>query len=276
MEILVEGLAFPEGLRWRAGSLYLSDVHSHQVLRWTNGRLEVLAHIPEKPSGLGFVNDEILLVASQHDRSVYAIDLTRPGAPPVLHADASEVASWHLNDLITDSRGRAYAGNYGSAAPPGEPIAPAALALVQTDGTVRVVAGDLWFPNGMVFTADEATLVVAETRSEPGRLTAFTVAADGTLGDRRVLCEFETEWPDGLAIDPNDDIWVASPFSDEVLRVTLDGDIVERLSVPAPYSVAIGGESGRDLFVASADTWLPEEAAQTRSGRIYRFAGAAR
>lgn len=275
METIVSGLAFPEGPRWRNGSLYFSDMHSHQVYRWTNGKLEVLAHVPEKPSGLGFIGDDTLLVASQHDRSVYRVNLTDPTAEPELHADVSGLATWHVNDMVTDEEGNAYVGNFGSGAPPGEQIAPATLVRIAVDGTVSAAAEELWFPNGMVFSHDGSTLIVAETRSEPGRLTAFTVAPDGSLSDRRVLCEFETEWPDGIAIDRNEDIWVASPFSDEVLRVTMAGEVVERVSVPSPYAVAIGGEDGRDLFVASADTWVPEEAAVTRSGKIYRFTQAA-
>lgn len=271
METIVEGLAFPEGVRWRNGALYFSDMHSHQVCRWSEGKLEVLAHIPNKPSGLGFMGDDTMLVASQLDRSVYKVDLSDPTGQPELHADVSELATWHLNDMITDAQGNAYVGNFGSGAPPGEPIAPAVLARVAVDGTVSEVASDLFFPNGMVFTSDGNTLVVAETRSEPGRLTAFTVEADGSLTDRRVICEFPIEWPDGLAIDRNEDIWVASPFSDEVLQVSLAGEILARVSVPTPYAVAIGGDTGDDLFVASADTWVPEDAAVQRSGRIIRI-----
>ena len=275
--VIVDGLAFPEGARWRNGALYFSDMHSHQVLRWEGGRLEVLAHIPGKPSGLGFTADGALLVASQHDRSVYRVDLAAPGSGAELHADLSGVASWHLNDMITDGEGNAYVGNFGSGAPPGEPIAPAALARVGADGAVTVAADELFFPNGMAFSADGRTLTVAETRSEPGRLTQFDVAEDGSLSNRRVLVEFASEWPDGIAIDRNGDFWVASPFSDEVLRVTADGEIAERVAVTAPYAVAIGGDpdgdGGSDLFVASAETWLPEEAAVRRSGRIVRIDG---
>lgn len=275
MQTIVSGLAFPEGPRWRNGSLYFSDMHSHQVFRWTDGRLEVVAHIPEKPSGLGFIDDDTLLVASQHDRSIYRVNLADPSAEPELHADVSGLATWHVNDMITDEEGNAFIGNFGSGAPPGEPITPAILVRVSVDGTVSAVADKMYFPNGMAFTHDGKTLIVAETRSEPGRLTAFSVGSDGALSDRRVLCEFETEWPDGIAVDRNEDIWVASPFSDEVLRVTMNGEIAERVSVPAPYAVAIGGADGRDLFVASADTWVPEDAAVTRSGKIYRIAEAA-
>lgn len=265
---VVEGLAFPEGPRWRDGALYFSDVHSHQVLRLREGRLEVLAHIPGKPSGLGFLDDDTLLVASQHDRSVYRVDLRVPARAPVLHADLSSLTTWHVNDLLTDAAGRAYVGNYGSAAPPGEPIAPATLVLVETDGSSRVVAEDLYFPNGMALRSGGTELVVAETRAEPGRLTVFDVAPDGGLSGRRTLIEFDVEWPDGIAIDSEDAVWVASPFSGEVVRVDAGGVVTDRLAIDDPYAVALGGADGRDLFVCTARTWLPQEAAAERRGAI--------
>lgn len=266
---IVEGLAFPEGPRWWRGALYFSDIHSHQVLRWRpDESLEILAHIPEKPSGIGFLDDETLLVASQHDRSVYRVDLTTPGSMPVLHADLSTVATWHANDMLTDSRGRAYVGNYGSGAPPGEPIKAAELALVEVDGSVRSVADGLYFPNGMVFRKGGSELVVAETRSEPGRLTVFDVAPDGSVSGRRVLHEFKAEWPDGITIDSEEGIWVAAPFSHEVIRVDVSGNVTDRVSIANPYAVALGGPDGRDLFVCTAQTWMPAEAAVQRSGAI--------
>lgn len=269
MTTIVSGLAFPEGPRWWHGALYFSDIHSQQVLRWSPDEgLRVLAHIPGRPSGIGFLNDRTLLVSSQDDRTVMRVDLVDPSTAPRVHADLSGLATWHLNDLITDDSGRAYVGNYGSGAPPGEPITPAVLILVETDGTVRAVAEDLYFPNGMALRAGGSELVVAETRSEPGRLTVFDVASDGSLSGRRVLTEFETEWPDGLARDSEDAVWVASPFSGEVIRVDAAGAITDRLAIANPYAVALGGPDGRDLFVCTAETWLPEQAAFDRRGAI--------
>lgn len=265
---IIEGLAFPEGARWRDGALYFSDMHSHQVLRWTDGRLEVVAHIPEKPSGLGFLDDRTLLVSSQHDRTVYRVDLSDPSSAPVPHARIGHLASWHLNDLLTDAAGRAYVGNFGSDAPPGEDITPASLVLIDVDGSARAVADDLHFPNGMALRRGGTELVVAETRSNPGRLTVFDVAADGSLSGRRTLVEFDSEWPDGLAVDSEDAVWVASPFSGEVIRVDADGGITDRLAIDNPYAVALGGPDGRDLFVCTAETWVPEDSAVQRRGAI--------
>lgn len=273
-EVLVSGLAFPEGPRWHQGALYFSDVHSHQVLRWGDGAVEILAHVPEKPSGLGFIGDTTLLIASQHDRRVYSVDLAARASEPQLHADVAGVATWHLNDMLTDATGRAYVGNYGNGAPPGEPIQPASLALVELDGSVRSVAEDLYFPNGMAIVDNGRTLVVAETRSEPGRLTAFSIADDGSLSDRRVVIEFDGQWPDGISVDKHGNIWVALPFDDEVVCVSMHGEILDRVFVPQPYAVAVGGDEGRDLFVASAKTWIPAQAAVEREGMILRVSGA--
>ncbi|WP_166867831.1 SMP-30/gluconolactonase/LRE family protein [Salinibacterium sp. ZJ70] len=269
MTKIITGLAFPEGPRWFNGALYFSDMHSLEVWRWTpeEGGAPI-ATIPGKPSGLGFLDSKTLLVSSQNDRCVMRVDLDDLEAGPRVHADVSGIATWHLNDMITDAQGRAYVGNYGSGAMPGEHIDAAALAFVDTDGTVTPAADDLYFPNGMAFRAGGRELVVAETRSEPGRLTVFDVAADGSLSNRRTLIEFETEWPDGIARDVEDAVWVASPFSGEVIRVDVNGEVTDRLAIANPYAVALGGADGRDLFVCSAANWQPELALAERSGAI--------
>ncbi len=129
------------------------------------------------------------------------------------------------------------------------------------------------FANGLVVSGDGATLIVAETRANPGRLTAFDIDREsGALSNRRTLVDFDaTVFPDGLAIDAEDGVWVASPFSAEVIRVDSGGAISDRLAVADPYAVALGGADGRDLFVCTSGTWLPEQAARERSGAIRRL-----
>jgi sugar lactone lactonase YvrE len=268
-EVLAEGLTFPEGVRWHDGALWFSDMHAHVVLRQVPGEApEAVAAVPECPSGLGFLPDGTPLVVSQHDRRVLRIEAggTRE------HADLSGLAEWHCNDMFVDSQGRAYVGNYGDASAPPDPPHPTVLILVEPDGSARAVAEDLWFPNGIAVSPDGGTLVVAETRSVPGRLTAFDVAADGSLSGRRTLAEFEGGFPDGIAIDAEGAAWVAFPFGDELVRVTADGGIDQRLPFPSPYAVALGGPGGRELFVATAPAWEPEEAVRLRAGAVHRLA----
>lgn len=272
VETLASGLAFPEGARWHDGALWFSDTHACAVLRLDpdSGATEVVAEVPGRPSGLGFLPDGRLLISATHERRLLRRE---HDGTLVEHADLSAIAEWHVNDMVVDSRGRAYVGNYGDASAPPAPPHPAKLALVQPDGTATVAAERMLFANGLVVSGDGATLIVAETRANPGRLTAFAIdPADGSLHDRRTLIDFDAAvFPDGLAIDAEDGVWVASPFSAEVIRVDASGTISDRLAVADPYAVALGGADGRDLFVCTSGTWLPEEAARERSGAIRRL-----
>jgi sugar lactone lactonase YvrE len=267
-EKVAGGLTFPEAPRWHDGALWLSDMHAYAVLRLRpDGTLTIVAEVPGCPSGLGFLPDGRLLVVSMHDRRVMRLD------PDGLHqhADLSELAPWHCNDMTVDANGRAYVGNFGDASAPPDPPAPTVLIAVEPDGQARVVADELMFPNGIAVSDGGSTLIVAETRSVPGRLSAFSIQPDGELTDRRVLAEFAAgELPDGIALDATGGIWVAMPFSGEVVRVSPDGTVTERIKVDSAYAVALGGPDGRDLFVCTAPTWVPEEAARLRGGAVLR------
>ena len=246
LEVLAEGFAFPEAPRWHDGQLWISDMHGPWVMRIDpSGAAEPVAEVPESPSGLGWLPDGRLLVVSMHDRKVLRLD----PEGLVEHGDLSHVATWHCNDMVVDGKGRAYVGNFGSGAPPGQPITPGKLALVLTDGTVRVAADEMAFANGMAITADGLTLLVAETRSEPPRLTAFSIGEDGSLSGRTVVAEFKAEAPDGICLDAAGAIWVASPFTNEVVRV-VDGQIDERISTgdQGCYAVALGRPGRKDTI----------------------------
>jgi sugar lactone lactonase YvrE len=267
-EKVAGGLTFPEAPRWHDGALWLSDMHAHAVLRLgADGTLTAVAEVPGCPSGLGFLPDGRMLVVSMHDRRVMRLD------PDGLHqhADLSELAPWHCNDMAVDANGRAYVGNFGDASAPPDPPAPTVLIAVEPDGRAQVVADELMFPNGIAVADGGATLIVAETRSVPGRLSAFGIQPDGGLGDRRVLAEFAAgELPDGIVLDAAGGIWVAMPFSGEVVRVSPAGAVTERIKVDSAYAVALGGPDGRDLFVCTAPSWVPEEAARLRGGAVLR------
>lgn len=266
LELFADGLAFPEAPRWHDGSLWISDMHGLNVLRFSGGgNAEHIVEVPECPSGLGWLPDGRLLVVSMHDRKLMRLD--SDGLHE--HADLSGIATWHCNDMVVDDQGRAYVGNFGDATPPGVPVTPGKVALVHPDGTAQVAAEGMGFANGMTITPDGRTYLVGETRSEPPRITAFDIGDDGTLTNRRVVAEFTAEAPDGICLDAEGAIWMASPFTNEVVRV-LDGRIVARISTgdQGCYAVALGGSDGHSLFVCTSGSWIPEEARALRSGRI--------
>lgn len=269
LELLLDDLAFPESPRWHDGALWLSDMHDPRVLRVApDGSHETIARFDAPVSGLGFLPDGTPLVVSMHDRRVLRLE---PGGP-VPHAELDGIASWHANDMHVDGRGRAYVGNYGDASVPPAPPRPASIALIDETGRARTAAEGLEFPNGMAITADGGTLLVAETRSVPPRITAFAIGPDGGLSNRRTWASLDGTAPDGVCLDAEGGLWVASPFTAEVVHLDRDGRITQRIATGhGAYSVALGGPSGHDLFVCTARDWVPAEAIRSRSGAVRRL-----
>lgn len=274
-EVVADGFRFPEGPRWHDGHLWFSDVHAGLVYRVDvdSGATHEVARTDTAPSGLGFLPDGRLLVASGTDLKVLRREADGTLA---VHADLTHLASWQLNDLCVDGGGRAFVGDYGDGSAPPDPARPTDLLRVDPDGSAHVAASEMLFANGMVVTGDGGTLIVSETRSVPGRLTAFTLGRDGALTDRRSLCEFGSGvMPDGLAIDPEDNVWVASPFTGEVIRVNRSGEVEVRVAVSNPYAVAYrpvadGARGAGELFVCSSPDWRPEATSARPGGSILR------
>jgi len=264
LRVLIDGLAFPEGPRWRAGRLYFSDMHAHQVLAvGMAGPREVICEVPGQPSGLGWLPDGRMLVVSMKDRKLMRRD--PDGLKTV--ADLSKLAPFDCNDMVVDARGRAYVGNFGFDLYANETPRPTTLVMVSPDGAARVVAEDLMFPNGMVITPDGKTLIVGETFG--ARLTAFDIAADGSLANRRVWADLGTSPPDGICLDAENSIWVACPTKSEVIRVKQGGEVIERIKVETDaFACMLGGAGGRVLFVATAPNSDPEKCSASRNGRI--------
>jgi sugar lactone lactonase YvrE len=263
-QVLVDGLAFPEGPRWHDGRFWFSDVHDQKVKAVdAAGNVEDVVEVPGDPSGLGWLPDGRLLVVSMSDRRLLRLD---PEGLTEL-ADLSELASYHCNDMVTDHRGRSYVGNFGFDLHTRATPTTTVLVMVTPEGDARVVADELSFPNGTVITPDGRTLVVGE--SFAARLTAFDVAEDGSLGNRRVWAQLEGAVPDGICLDAEGAIWVASPVSGEVVRVREGGEVVERIPV-ATQAIAcmLGGPDRRTLHVCTSESIDPEECRAKRTGRI--------
>jgi sugar lactone lactonase YvrE len=248
--LLLDGLVFPEGPRWREGKLWFSDMFGGKVMTVDlAGNTEVVATVPQRPSGLGFLPDGRLLIVSMGDRRLLRLD------PDDLRlvADLTDVTGGDCNDMLVDALGRAYIGNFGYDLAAGEQARPTNLVMVTPDGDVRVVASDLVFPNGMVITPNGKTLIVAETFGN--RLTAFDIAGDGTLSKRRVFAELGVATPDGICLDAEGAVWVASFRTGEFLRVYETGSIRDRIAVPGKSAVAcmLGGDDRCTLFLLTAE-----------------------
>jgi sugar lactone lactonase YvrE len=264
LKALLKGLVFPEGPRWHDGKLWFSDMHAHQVRTVDlQGYAEDVAEVPGWPSGLGWLPDGRLLIVSMTDRKLLRVE----NGDLKIHADISQLASFHCNDMVVDGSGRAYVGNFGYDLLADAPPKPAELVLVNPDGSARVVAQALDFPNGSVVTPDGRTLIVGESMGH--RLTAFRIQNDGLLSDRRVFAELGEGVPDGIALDSESAVWVASPLNRQLLRVREGGAVTDRIQCDSmPIACALGGPSRKTLFVLFSDSIRPEECRQRKSARI--------
>ncbi|WP_436793569.1 SMP-30/gluconolactonase/LRE family protein [Actinospongicola halichondriae] len=265
---ILDGLAFAEGPRWHEGRLWFSDMHARsvQALEPATGDVEIIVEVDGQPSGLGWRPDGTLLIVSMLDRQLLALvdgDLREV-------ADLSAVTTSHCNDMVVDGGGNAYIGNFGfDLHDPEADQCTTTLALVTVDGEVRVVADDLFFPNGAVITPDGSTLVVGE--SFGGGLTAFDVEPDGSLSGRREWARVRGAVPDGICLDRDGAIWMASPISHQVLRVAEGGEVLDEIRTSderQPFACMLGGADGTTLFVCTAIDSDPESCRRQMAGRI--------
>jgi sugar lactone lactonase YvrE len=252
LHTLMTGLAVGESPRWHEGRLWFSNWGAQEIVAVdADGTSEVVARVPTTvPFSIDWLPDGRLLVVSGQEGLLLRRE--RDGSL-VTHADLRGLSDRPWNEIVVDGRGNIYLNSicfrFGE-----EEFRPGILALLTPDGSVRRVADDLAFPNGMVVTPDNGTLVVAE--SFPGRLTAFDIAADGDPSNRRVWAELGPAGGDGICLDADGAIWSSAMRDGRpvCLRVREGGEILQRIDLDAAcFACMLGGEDGRTLFMMTAE-----------------------
>ena len=275
VDILADDLHFAEGPRWHQGTLWFSDFYDHAVKSvGMASDLRTEFTLDDQPSGLGWQPDGSLLIVSMTKRQV--LRRTTDGEISV-HADLSHIATFHCNDMVVDSAGGAYVGNFGfnldaEIAARGVPDVlanhpTAKLAYVAPDGQSRIAAEDMHFPNGPVITPDGKTLILGETLA--GVLTAFDMGANSDLSNRRVWASTSPRVPDGICLDAEGAIWVANPVAPECVRIARGGEVLEVIETGQPcYACMLGGDDGRTLFMLTAASSDHGQTAASQTGKI--------
>ena len=267
--LICQGFTFIEGPRWHQQALWFSDFYDKAVFRVVPGDSpQKIVTVTEQPSGLGWLPSGDLLVASMLDKTVYRWSESSGLSP---YADVSGVAERRINDMLVDPAGRAWVGNFGFDFQQGEAITPGTLARIDVDGSVHAAADELLFANGMALLSGGKTLVVAETYR--GCLTAFDIAPSGALTNRRLWAQLpEGAVPDGICVDADEAIWVASPTTGAVLRMLEGGAVSDSIDTGRmAIACALGGNDGCTLFVTSAESTEKEACLEKRSATVYAY-----
>lgn len=260
LHTLMTGLMFVESPRWHDNRLWFSDMVAGEVIAVDRaGKSEVVTHV--QTLGLGALPDGRMLIVSMRDGLLLRRE---PDGSLATYADLSSLSRHPWNDLVVDGRGNAYVNNIGFDFPGGT-FAPGLVALVTPDGSIRQVADGLAFPNGMAVTPDNATLIVAESYGD--RLTAFDIAADGSLSRQRVWASVAGYHPDGICLDTEGAIWFADVGSKQCVRVREGGEVLQTITLDRGcFACTLGGPDRRTLFLMAAQFPTPTDG--TRTGQV--------
>lgn len=260
-----DGFLFLEAPKWHRERLWISDVFDHKVYALSSeGQRVETVDVPNRPSGLGFLSNGSLIIASAKDCKLMRFD----GSTLSEYADLSNHAAGWLNDFAIDPQDRIYVGNFGYDFVAGEARKPTSLHRVDPDGTITTVANDVDFPNGSVVIDGGRTLIVAETWE--ARLTAFDINASGALGNRRIFADLEGRQPDGICADDEGAIWAGIYNTGEFVRVLEGGDITHCVKFAGSgISCTLGGADGRTLFMTAFVGTEHDMAAGKRNSAVF-------
>ncbi|ADD39945.1 SMP-30/gluconolactonase/LRE family protein [Stackebrandtia nassauensis] len=277
-KVVLSDLVVGESPRWHEGRLWFCNWGAHEIIAVDpDGNAEVVLRDAEvDPHSIDWLPDGRMLIVPKNTERGRLLR-REPNGDIVSHADLSGLPSG-FNEIVVDGRGNVYVNgadfdflsfistlDHTDQRPlhlrPG--FVPGFIALITPDGRSRIVAEDIAFPNGMLVTPDNATLIISE--SFAGRLSAFDVAADGGLSGRRVWAE--GLGPDGICRDADGAVWTSSGETDCV-RVAEGGEILDRVDFDrSPFACMLGGPERRTLYVVAA-TWNPENPFGGRTGQL--------
>jgi len=270
LHTLMTGLAFGESPRWgQDNRLWLADWGAQEIIAVDlKGTAEIMVRLhfdSFQPICFDWTKEERLLIVSSGEARLLCRE---PDGSLTTHSDLASLSARGWNEIVVDGRGNTYVNAVGFDLMAREKFVPGIIALVTPNGAATQVADGIAFPNGMAVTSDNSTLIVSE--SYASKLTAFDIAADGKLANRRVWAHLGDGAPDGICLDAEGAVWYADVPNRCCVRVREGGEVLQRINLDdGCFACMLGGEDRKTLFMVVRE-WrgLESTAEPTRSGRL--------
>jgi sugar lactone lactonase YvrE len=196
--------------------------------------------------------------------------LPAEGEPELIAPVEASNPTTRMNDGEIDPQGRFWAGTMGWEAEPEQ----GSLYRLDPDGTCTRMLKGVTISNGLGWSPDGTTMYYVDTPTM--RIDRFEFdAVSGDIADRRefVTIREGAGRPDGLTVDSEGAVWVATWPGYGVHRYLPDGtlDAVIPLPVSNVSSIELGGPDLRDAFITTAWEMLSEaeHAAQPSAGSLF-------
>lgn len=260
---LVKDRFFTEIPRWHEGKLYFLDMKPPMLpiaIIDPSAAGAPLEYVKEIPATGGFDFDASGTMVVVVDRGV-GLALWNPGSEELeRYADVSAVAPFGMGEIAVHPNGRVYAAKRGGGSPHTktvsyhleEAVPNGGVLVIDLDGSARVVAEDVIFPNCPTISADGRTLIVPESYGQ--RVSAWDIEADGSLSRRRIWADLPGTVPDGNCLDAEGALWQCLSDRPEVIRVHEGGRVSARVKLEAglgAYACTLGGADGKTLFICT-------------------------
>ncbi len=258
VRMLLTEIAMGESPRWHENRLWFSDWGAQEIVTVDlDGNREVVVRTPfALPFCIDWTADGQLLIVSGREGLLLRRD---PNGSLVKYADLRSIADGVWNEIVVDGRGKAYING-----------GPGIIALLTHNGSARLVADGIAFPNGMAITPDNATLIIAESHGK--KLTAFDITADGSLSNRRIWADLAGGVPDGICIDADNAVWYADVPNKRCVRVREGGEVMQTVELDRGcFACMLGGKDKKTLFIVAAEWRGMEniaEVARARTGQV--------
>ena len=268
-DLLFGNLSFGESPRWHKGRFWVADWGTQEIISLNpDGSTETVVRLNLPTFAaicMDWLPDGRMLIVSSKEGVLLAREVDES---LTTYADLNHLSNKGWNEIVVDGRGNTYVNGGGFDFAAGEPFAPGIIALVKPDGTAQQVADEIAFPNGMTITPDNKTLIIAE--SYANQLSAFNIAPDGTLSDRRVWAALGEGVPDGICIDEQGAVWYADVPNRRCVRVSEDGEVFDTVDLDrGGFACMLGGPDRKTLFIVARE-WagMDETSDEQRTGQV--------